>query len=79
MITRAQEWKEVKFRFKRKGAGLSEHSEREFYYDSIEESCIFDCQVLPLIVCNAFLVFTWGVCTLFLVGSSHSQTVHTGQ
>lgn len=57
----------------RKGAGLSEHSEREFYYDSIQESCIFDCQVLPLIVCNAFLCVYVGCVYIVFVGMSHWQ------
>lgn len=57
---------------RKKGVGLSEHSEREFYYDSIQESCIFDCQVLPLIVCDAFLCVYVG-CVYVLVGLSHSQ------
>lgn len=56
----------------RKGAGLCEHSEREFYYDSIQESCMFDCQVLPLIVCNAFLCVYVGCVYVVLVGTSHS-------
>lgn len=65
---------------RRKGAGLSEHSEREFYYDSIQESCIFDCQVLPLIVCNAFLCVYVGC--VYVVFRGHvplaERTVHTG-
>lgn len=74
-------------RWRRGGGGSSwtnDPSERELYFDSVQESCVyFDCQVLPLIVCNAFLcvylecVFVVSCETHTVEGCDSPRTRHT--